>query len=329
MAVLLIITLIVSAFNVAFTGAAQASESIPSTPVSLSPANGATVYTLTPRIQWQASADNETFSIQMAADYRFSKLILEQKDITDPYYDVTGLNRNTAYYWRVSAQNSAGISSAWSSMSYFRTTSSLPPNQPENLTAVVVLPGQIVLNWEDKSDNEIKFKIERKTGSGDYFLVTALRSNVVSYIDTNLISDTTYSYRIRAYGIAGDSAYSNEASATTLPPPLAAPILSEPVSNAIVSTLTLRMQWHESPEMTRYGIQIATDNDFANLIVSETNLTSSYYDVPSDALTWKSLYFWRVRGQSGSGMISDWSQPWYFTTFPESSSAFSCGCARR
>ncbi len=339
----LIIMVITSAFNMVHRETVQAkasdistdtkssysSESSPSAPIPLAPANGSTVSTLTPRIQWKASHNDATFSLQLAADYRFSKLVLDQKGISTPYHDIPNLNRNSAYYWRVSAQNSSGISSAWSPLSYFRTASSLPPNRPENLTATAISPSQISLTWQDKSDNEIKFKIERKTGAGAYFLVTTVSSNATSYNDTNLSPDTTYSYRIRAYGIAGDSAYSNEASAMTLPPPLTAPAPSEPVSSAILSTLTPRMQWHGSQDIARYGIQISADNTFANLIVNETNLTSPYYDVASDTLTWKSPYFWRVRGQSRNGVISDWSPAWYFTTFPESPAPFSCGCSRR
>ncbi|MDD5222961.1 MAG: fibronectin type III domain-containing protein [bacterium] len=90
------------------------------------------------------------------------------------------------------------------------------PIPPTNLQTTAVSSSQVELSWTDNSDNEEGFKIERMVSGGSYALVTALAANTTSYSDTGLTSATLYSYRIKASNSAGDSDYSNEATATTL-----------------------------------------------------------------------------------------------------------------
>ena len=95
-----------------------------------------------------------------------------------------------------------------------------PPVAPSNLAATAVSTTQINLNWQDKSSDETGFKIERKTGSsGTYTQIATTNTNIATYSNTGLSPGTTYYYRVRAYNASGNSAYSNEASATTLSPP--------------------------------------------------------------------------------------------------------------
>jgi len=67
----------------------------------------------------------------------------------------------------------------------------------------------------DKSENENGFKIERATSSSDLVEIARVGTNVTSYSDTGLNRGTKYYYQVRAYNAAGNSGYSNIASATT------------------------------------------------------------------------------------------------------------------
>jgi hypothetical protein len=88
------------------------------------------------------------------------------------------------------------------------------PPEPTNLTAEAIDAGQITLGWKDNSSNETGFRIERKT-TGSFARIATVGAGVTSYADTGLAPSTTYTYRVCAYNSAGNSAYSNEASATT------------------------------------------------------------------------------------------------------------------
>lgn len=92
---------------------------------------------------------------------------------------------------------------------------SVVPATPSNLIGTAVTSTQINLTWTDNSTNETGFKIERKIGSGNYAMVGTVSANVVTYSNTGLIPNTTYTYRVYAYNSVGTSTgYSNEVTIT-------------------------------------------------------------------------------------------------------------------
>jgi hypothetical protein len=101
----------------------------------------------------------------------------------------------------------------------YRIAGSTPPSvpaAPSSLVAAATSSSQINLGWTDNATNETGFKIERKTGiGGTWGLIATVGADVTAYSNTGLAAGTTYYYRLRATNAAGDSASSNEASATT------------------------------------------------------------------------------------------------------------------
>jgi subtilisin len=90
----------------------------------------------------------------------------------------------------------------------------VPPSAPSNLVAGATSRSQINLNWNDNSNTEDGFRIER--WNGGWMHVAAVGPDVRSYADSGLAPSTTYLYRVKAFNNGGDSGYSNESSATTL-----------------------------------------------------------------------------------------------------------------
>jgi hypothetical protein len=93
------------------------------------------------------------------------------------------------------------------------------PGTPVNLTAQAVSTSQINLTWSDNSNNEDGFIIERANGS-NWTQVGSVGPSygpyTVTFSNTGLQSNKSYTYRVRAFNVIGSSAYSNTVSAKTL-----------------------------------------------------------------------------------------------------------------
>ncbi|HJX68779.1 MAG TPA: fibronectin type III domain-containing protein [Dehalococcoidia bacterium] len=203
----------------------------------------------------------------------------------------------------------------YSGMQYFAVTiirlNSPALNAPSDLIASPVSSSQIDLTWQDNSGDETGFKIDRRTSSGSYSEIATVDAGVTSYSNSGLSTGATYYYRVRAYNSAGNSDYSNEASATILPPP-AVPILKSPASGSTVSSLTPRLEWNASSGAVSYGLQISASYRFTSLVIDEAGITDLFYDVAPGTFNWNTTYYWRVNASNSFDSTSSWSSYRYF-----------------
>jgi Fibronectin type III domain len=87
------------------------------------------------------------------------------------------------------------------------------PSAPSNLRVVAPSRTALGLDWEDNSDNETEFRLERRTLNGTYVEFSRALDPGVDV--PGLEPDTIYLFRIRAENAAGLSPYSNEAVGST------------------------------------------------------------------------------------------------------------------
>lgn len=91
------------------------------------------------------------------------------------------------------------------------------PAAPSNLTAAAISTSQINLTWTSNSNNATGFQVERaQSATGPWKQVATISANTTSCATAGLGGSTVYFYRVMAYNSAGNSGYSNVASATTL-----------------------------------------------------------------------------------------------------------------
>ena len=93
----------------------------------------------------------------------------------------------------------------------YNTTVINAPSEVTFQTNTVPLPNpssSVTLNWKDNSNNEANFVIERSIDSISFVKVKEIEANVVTYTDTDLISNTKYYYRLKATNKTDSSAYS-------------------------------------------------------------------------------------------------------------------------
>jgi titin len=68
------------------------------------------------------------------------------------------------------------------------------------------------MSWTGNSGNELAFEVWRKSATDGYQLIKSLAPNTTLCIDPNLTLGATYTYRVRAVGALGASAWTNEVS---------------------------------------------------------------------------------------------------------------------
>jgi hypothetical protein len=91
-----------------------------------------------------------------------------------------------------------------------------PPTAPSSLTARAMASTRIDLAWVDNSSNETGFKVERSaSATGPWSLIASPAANVSTFSDAALVANRIYYYRMLAYNVAGNSAYTSVASAIT------------------------------------------------------------------------------------------------------------------
>ncbi len=92
----------------------------------------------------------------------------------------------------------------------------VPTPAPSNLSAITLSENQIELNWNDNSQEETGYRVERRQGqTGSFTPVADLAANTRTFQDNNLSPNVEYCYRVRAIVGLGFSPYSNIACETT------------------------------------------------------------------------------------------------------------------
>jgi PKD repeat protein len=93
---------------------------------------------------------------------------------------------------------------------------------PSSLSATAQSTSTIQLAWNDNSDSEDGFDIQRSPDGSSWSAVTTVAPDSTNYTDVGLDVATTYSYQVRASSPIQDSGWSNVASAQTFGiPPIA------------------------------------------------------------------------------------------------------------
>jgi predicted phage tail protein len=128
-----------------------------------------------------------------------------------------GLAAGASYSYRVRAFNNGGDSDCSNSASATTQAPSGGPTSPGNMRMTAISYSQIDLAWDDKSNDETKFELERCAGSAcaNFARVGEPAQNATSYSNSGLSRRTTYRYRIRACNGSNCSNYSNIVSGTT------------------------------------------------------------------------------------------------------------------
>ena len=169
-------------------------------------------------LQWQDNSTDETgFAIERSTDgVNFTPLSSVAANSL-AYDDLTVLGGYT-YTYRVAAFNANGTS-AWSDPTASATVppDATPPAAPSNLAVTNLAQTTLTLNWQDNSNNEAGFTIQRATNNTftKNLVTITVGADVVSYNDSGLTKNTKYFYRVSAFNANFTSPWSPILNVTT------------------------------------------------------------------------------------------------------------------
>ena len=96
-------------------------------------------------------------------------------------------------------------------------TQASPLSPPTELTATVVSYNGVGLAWQDNSEGETGFRLQRRVdGADDWVEIAKTAANTSVFSDTGVEPTTTYHYRVQAFDIIQSSAFSNPVRVRTL-----------------------------------------------------------------------------------------------------------------
>ncbi|MFW5828762.1 MAG: hypothetical protein ACOCXA_00745 [Planctomycetota bacterium] len=162
-------------------------------------------------LEWTPAGGYASQCIQRAqGDGPFRTIVyLDDEDST---YTDWHLPSDTNYRYRVAlTYDMATLSEAISTSTKANTAT---PAAPTALAASGVARDQINLLWDDDSNNESGFEIQRASDGGNFATVATVAANADGWCDTGVTLGSSYTYRVRAISDADASAWSGTATAS-------------------------------------------------------------------------------------------------------------------
>ena len=254
-------------------------------------------------LSWTDNANNEDgFHIERCTGSgctNFSQIAQATPNTTT--FNNSGLTSSTTYRYRVRAYKGAA-NSGYSNVAD-ATTNSGSQSQfgaPSNLVATAMSSQQIDLTWTDNSTTETGFKLYRSTDNINFSRIATLDANVTAFSNTGRPASTTYYYKVFAFNGTGNTAYSNVASATTLPAATEKPSTPANLVATALSSTQVRLTWTDTAN-NEVGFRIYRSLDGKSFTeIAKLNMVNvtSYFD---SGLSSNTTYYYRMRTYNAAG----------------------------
>jgi fibronectin type 3 domain-containing protein len=292
---------VVSAFNSAGqsgnSGQASATPAAPLTPPAAPTGLQATAGNAQVSLTWTASAGATSYHVKRATTSGGPYTQVSAPAATN--FTDTGLTKGTAYFYVVSAVNSAGESANSSQASATPVAPLSPPAAPTGLQATAG-NAQVSLTWT-ASAGATSYHVKRATTSGGpYTQISA--PTATNFTDSALTNGTTYYYVVSALNAAGESANSSQSNATPTAP--ATPPAAPTGLQAIAGNAQVSLTWSASAGATSYNVQRSTTSGGPYTQVAAPT-------TPSDTdtgLTNGTTYYYVVAASNAAGQSANSSQ---------------------
>lgn len=292
-----------------------AGQAVPIAPTLISPAHQAMDVATSGDLSWRTVPDAQEYQVQLAYSMSAIQGIRYQYN----HYSFSCLRYKTRYSWRVRAFDQNGNAGPWSSVWYFTTTATVPPNTPstapilmtpaEGITGVETSP---TLTWTPvpgATHYSIAISTHPNLGNAGNRDGLYVKGNVAdtSWKVPALFGSTRYYWRVYGTinGLPGPysdiRSFTTAASTETIPPK---PVLVFPAEGETNLSRSLKARW-QGQQAAYFRLQFATKDagEKDEWLDAGSQLVGEY---PFINLQPNTCYYWRVRSMNSAG-ASEWT----------------------
>ena len=228
---------------------------------------------------WQDPSDDSItgYQILRGPDADSLAVIEEDTGSSATIYTDTSPAAGQTHTYAVKARNAAGLSPLSDTV-----TVTVPPAAP-NLTGTPLTPeGQVMLVWQDPSDDSITgYQILRGPDADSLAVIEEdTGSSATIYTDTSPAAGQTHTYAVKARNAAGLSPLSDTVTAT-MPPAAPTGLTALPTHDSLM------LSWHtpDHDGITGYQVLRGPDADSLEVVATDTGSLAPWYvdtDVSED-----------------------------------------------
>lgn len=181
-------------------------------------------------------------------------------------------------------------------------TGEVIPTAPSSFAGSAPSSTSITWTWTDNASNETGFKLY---DSSNTLIATIATANATSYTETGLTKGTSYTRKIAAYNVAGNSSYSSSASVTTP----AEPTAPSNLAGTADSSTAITWSWTDnSNDEATWVLQNSSGTDLASFSTSTGSATGGTITYQETGLTKGTAYVRQVVARNTDGTSSPTSQ---------------------
>lgn len=254
-------------------------------------------------LQWQDNSENELGFEVWRKDDSNDYANVQTLPVNSISANDTGMVADVVYYYKIRAFNKYSYAESEEANTESMITLI---EAPSNVGAKSFGTNWIRLLWQDNSDNELAFLIQRKIASGsDFAQIATVPPNTSQYDDReNLYASTAFTYRIAALSQTGQSDWSDEVTISTLAIDLVPP--SNLTASYDSTDNRVNLTWNDNSIYeveSRIERKTGAAGLYAEIGIVGLNVTAYADTTVQQNLT----YYYRVRAYIQEGLFSDYS----------------------